>query len=454
VNLVTREEKLPVELTLKAARKRQSKQTGFIHFCYESVPGEPHETIPLFENACFTLALFRSRLNEDIQEGKALLSKLLAFEIEGNFPVYLHEFPLRRDQFFSLKMISALLPILKNFSSILGEELLLKLSRTIDRIKSHISTMKKEGILPKSLQLKADALEGVMDVRLAPHSSDEWKEWLLAYFLWSKNEEEKEVFFSQLKENWNPYFCVFHGSKGRPLQEKNQPASSLCDLFMSIHTGILPKRLLEDHPIHLQAALLPFYAEWKPNIDINNEPLFLFHEVKDPFFTLAWGDASSVHTLVGVTNAIILEKAFQNNYLEVRYLLPLEHSAEESFDICLFCNKHSDHKILINDKQANTFQLGDIIKIVSKELVYEVRFLKLEGEGNFFGHLSFANRPGQLACRGDLRFEVYDWQIALRSIQRKATCQIKMELTILPVVKQEQQHFVEEQMQGCLQQHP
>ena len=67
-----------IELNLAAGRKSQSAQTRYVHLNYESET--VHDTIPLLENFCFTLALLRSRSAEQVLEGKALLEKLLVFE--------------------------------------------------------------------------------------------------------------------------------------------------------------------------------------------------------------------------------------------------------------------------------------------------------------------------------------------------------------------------------------
>ncbi len=80
-----------IELNLAAAKKRKSKQTGFIHHCYEDPKNS--DTIPVIENFCYAEALLRSRLAENVLEGRALLEKLKAFEIDGLYPVYLHEYP-------------------------------------------------------------------------------------------------------------------------------------------------------------------------------------------------------------------------------------------------------------------------------------------------------------------------------------------------------------------------
>ena len=102
-----------IELNLSAAAIAQSPQTGYIHLNYEEIARS--DTIPLLENFSFALALFRSRLTENVFKGKALLEKLLAFEVDGNFPVYLHEYPQCKDRDFSLEILPVLHWVLFHF---------------------------------------------------------------------------------------------------------------------------------------------------------------------------------------------------------------------------------------------------------------------------------------------------------------------------------------------------
>ena len=95
--LIDQEKRRLIDLAIASGRRRLSDQTSFVHLSYET-EGAKHDTIPLFENFCYALGLFRSKLTEDIAEGKALLERLFAFEVEGNFPVYLHEYPVCRNR--------------------------------------------------------------------------------------------------------------------------------------------------------------------------------------------------------------------------------------------------------------------------------------------------------------------------------------------------------------------
>src|SRR3569832_1741282 len=82
-----------LELALRAGRARQSPQTGFVHHSYENLERSA-ETIPVYENFCFALALFRTKTVENVLEAKNLLERLLAFQTAEWFPLFLHDYPL------------------------------------------------------------------------------------------------------------------------------------------------------------------------------------------------------------------------------------------------------------------------------------------------------------------------------------------------------------------------
>src|SRR5689334_2034105 len=107
-----------IELALRAGKKRQSPQTGFVHHYYEAEE-QRHDTIPLFENFCFVLSLLRSRQSENMLEGLGLLQKLLKLEQDGNFPVYFHEFPVCRDGLLGIKLLPVFHAIQHDFHLIL-----------------------------------------------------------------------------------------------------------------------------------------------------------------------------------------------------------------------------------------------------------------------------------------------------------------------------------------------
>ena len=85
-----------------------SKMTGFIH-------SHEKEAIPLFENFAYALSLFKTRQKEQIEKGKELITKLFAFEVEGSFPIYLHQYPKTYDACMPIKVLLVLTQIMKSF---------------------------------------------------------------------------------------------------------------------------------------------------------------------------------------------------------------------------------------------------------------------------------------------------------------------------------------------------
>ncbi len=362
-------DKMP-ELALKAGRKRQSKQTGFVHI---------EDRIPLLENFCFALALFRSRLSDHVLEGKALLERLLYFQAGENFPVYLHEYPHCRDFSSAQRILPALHWILTDFHPVLGEALR-------DRLKSAIQRIPERA--------PADS----------PHTPEAWANYLIA------GQMNGSLKLEEAMSHWHPRLLTFIGPH---LQDKHQPAITLYDLFMGMLFNAFSTRALVDHPLHLQAALIqPVSIEHPPAA----YPDLL--QLSPPH--LLWGDAEHVHSLMLQAKTGLIEEKEGEWIVTLPELIPEE--GEGRLELSLFCDIHPDHAIFINQKRATTFQCGDLVSLVSKGLKIECVF---SGEGRFFGHLLRGNRPTQVD-KGD----AYDWQIALRTIKREPFSKVKISLKL------------------------
>ncbi len=201
------------------------------------------------------------------------------------------------------------------------------------------------------------------------------------------------------------------------MQEKREPALTLYDFFMGQLYGELPKRALEDHPIHLQASLVhPFSVELPSSFP---SP----YNLEQGLF-LAWGGREHLHSLFSLSKFDVQREgeAFLCT-LTLPETFPQE--GPSSVETSLFCNLHEETTVLVNGVRATTFALGDRVSILSQGTKIELTF---SGEGIFFGHLSRANRPNQLSNKGDKRFDAYDWQIALRTIRRPATCTLRLHI--------------------------
>lgn len=84
------------DLALKAGEKRLSPVTGFVHL---------GDTIPLFENLCYALALMKRKTTASFQAGEALLERLLPFHAGTNFPRFLHTYPKPSTLSFDLPLM-------------------------------------------------------------------------------------------------------------------------------------------------------------------------------------------------------------------------------------------------------------------------------------------------------------------------------------------------------------
>jgi len=253
-----------VELALKACRKRQSPITKFVH---------DHETISIYENFCFVLALLRSKTAENVLEAKTLLEKLFNFQVDGQFPYYLHDYPNCHVQ---PKLSSVVFFILKEYQPILGK-------------KNELEKLLTPPVVPKNLR-----------------SPEEWAEFLV--YCQITGESPKAAF-----QQWDPKHLSFVGHQR---YEKGEPAVTLYDLFLGEWGGRYSPRALRDHPTHLRGGLV-----YPGSMEI-------FHPEPSFQYTF-WGDGDPTHSLVLETKgeirdqAIFLSENEVNDEVEVAYFCSL-----------------------------------------------------------------------------------------------------------------------------------
>lgn len=365
--------KTVVTLALKAGAKAQSAQTGFIHF---------QDRIPLYENLCYVLALFRSHLSDQILEGRALLEKIMHFEVEGHFPLFLHEYPHCRDPRSTQKMAPIFFWLMRDFSSLLGENLKRKIASLQERIPSFSLTQH-------------------------PITPNDWADYLIAVQM--LDEEKQPPYLEKVYREWHPILAAFQGPQPH---RKTQPLPSLLDLFMGELHGFFSGRALEEGNWHLEAALVQPFT-WQPLL--SQYLPFILRVEKELF--LAWGGRDYLHTFVTFNH---LRREGDYFFIDLPLELPQEQENEE---LIFYCNFHSDHQLLVNGCRATTFQMGDQVQILSKNIAINLQF---EGEGVFFGHLSKTNRPHQ----PKMPLEAHDWKIALRTLRRESHCTIKIMLQV------------------------
>jgi hypothetical protein len=367
----TLDRKQLVDLALSAGEKFLSPQTGLIHYCYEDERSK--ETIPLFENLCYCLALFRTHTLDHVLSAKERLKHLLAFQYEeGRFPVYLHQYP---NIVGSYRTAYPLYLIDKHFAKVIEEPLR--------------SQIRKELKLPLPPQTITSSKEAGL---VALHRS------ALGQNL------------DPLKVLWDPILDLYCGPLGAERARQGEIETTLFDLFM----GSSP-RILKPHPIHLHASLVFYGEEEGDKVEIGApEPLGKGYHL----FRYAWAEGDHLHTLVCQDKEIKKEG--------MTFIYQEKIPDEKHFNELTFYTDRSPEKtILINGEKGTIFSLGDRVTIHTPSKTVTLTFHLAEGEGDFLGQLSFGNRPAQIETRD---FVAYDWKITLRTLRRLSTVKIGMHI--------------------------
>lgn len=368
----TIEKRKLVDFALEAGKRYLSPQTDLIHYCYEDENST--DTIPLFENLCYCLTLFRTFIGDHVQEGKERLRHLLSYRLEdGRFPVYLHQYPKRCGSF---RTMYPLFLIDKYFHKVIEEPLRSDIRKNLNLPLPpiEITNSKEAGMMALHLACQGFSLD------------------VLAPF-------------------WDFDRQLYVGPLGDERQRKGEIETTLFDLFM----GSSP-RILKPHPIHLHASLVFSQEEGKERFNVSRaipQPVGKgFH-----IYRKVWKEGGHLHTLVCQDKNIIQE--------ENVFTYPEEIPDEKSrMELSFYTDRAEEKTILINGKKGTTFKLGDTLSVITPDKTLNFSFKLLEGEGDFLGHLSFGNRPSQLEVHG---FTAYDWKIGMRSLRRTAKVKLLLQ---------------------------
>ncbi len=396
------------ELCLSACRKRKSPQTGLIHFCYEARYEKRQDTIPLKENWSFALALLRSKLQENVLEAKEIIEKLLHFEVEGNFPVYLHhaqECVFRSQGIYSAVYIFW---ILKDFQKILGEALKEKLKKCLERCAS----IEREKLTPGAICI-AEALKGSSYFEEREELSPiEAADRLMAWQILGISEGEK------ITQYWDENLGVYT-RKSTLSWEGFEPEIFLRDFFM----GKLSSRLLKDHPIHMLLSCVQRSPsqERVSCPECGENTLTILSEEKGKFFSfylestgkLAWKKEGKI---------LIVDIFLEN---------PLEASDDLTTEIRGYFTKDSLNHLYVDGKKGTIFSLENELEIKTEAQSLKISPISLiEGEGRFTGYTLFGNRPMQRANKGENLYKAFDQVIGWRTMGRSASVQLQMRIDL------------------------
>lgn len=289
---------------LAVGKMMRSDKTGFIHYYPNEEELGHSQTIPVLENVLFALALFKTHLVENVQEGKQLLKKLLHFQIgegmedAGNFPVFLHEYPLARDPAVGLYLLAPLFWIVKLYGHVIGSGTKENIESAAKKILEFTSGRHKASPYPYFLSVRLACAQVAFGhlwneqerIKIGNASLDKLKEqcidgWSsttqlgdllvgLAMIYPSLSSSPWVKLWNFMKMTWHTPTGTYIGPWMREWQRGSEPKPNLYDLFASAYAVSLrsagfpfltgttdacsfAKRTLTLRPFHLQGVLIP-----------------------------------------------------------------------------------------------------------------------------------------------------------------------------------------------------
>lgn len=474
--------KMLSERALSFARSLQSPETGYLHLYY----GDTHskaQSIPFLENCLFVLALFQSRLVEQIQEGKGMLKRLLAFqnrgggEEQGNFPVYLHQYPECRDPALSIQVLAPLYWILKEFGHVLGSSLKEEVEQGVKLALENGLRSNAEKPFPYFLAVRAAAVEYAYGLlwgveawsgnganKLTELAQDQLNGWSspkqLADLLVGLQMIPEafstggwQPLWQRMTETWHPYLSSYIGPCVRDWQKGAEPLVTLYDLFGGVFSGHFSHRSLLPGPHLLSGVLIqPSSHQFKSPSSFTSEGVLqgqawkIFSHSDWAYtalekkgasqpavdkthtpFRMVWGDSHLLHSLV-CQGGNIEQADFQVEEKGISFRFDLKEEPSER-EVEFFVDFHPDVQFRLEGEVMNSFRLGDKLQLSFQGHKLTCVFELMKGQGDFFAHIIRGNRPSQIDNKGEKRFHSYDWAFFLRSVRRESRCRVGLTLT-------------------------
>lgn len=355
---------------IACGRRLQSAQTGFVHL---------QDTIPMVENFLFALALFRSHTSEQMLEGKEIVNRLLPFQSEeGNFPLFLHDFPNCKELFCAAKVLPPLYWLVKDYGSLLGEPVKSAAKKVVNYCLKHVSQAPDHiailiaGGAPALGRLLGMEVEDELEKF---HNPAYWYSptllGTLLIALQMRPELHWEDFRRHLSETWHQgCYAAPHLYDPR---YQTSPFAHLHQIYMQGGEPNLYAALIKPAPLDP-----PLYPVFKSG------PLFQF--------TQSETEASYVSSQ-GIPYQLLFSAEGKQHRLRLRTegkvekrgeQLLITHAKEGQELFSLELDTCEGTAIWMNGKRSVVFHLGDEIEFLSRKMKITLQ----SGSGEVMGHLS------------------------------------------------------------------
>lgn len=429
------------EKALKTAREFQSNQTGFLHLYYSNEEIKSPQTIPIVENFLFVLVLFATKTQESMTEAKNLLANLLPFQSEnGNFPIYIHEWPNCYDAYLPLNLILPMYRIHQEYLFLMKEDLRIQFEDSFNNLRNYCKNLDES--LPYPYGTLLNNILGVFGDRVCfkddenkPYGSHQIGLKMLIPLV--DISDEANWWHPNFKQYIGPAFCEYQEqfvSKDTLFNvamdnTEKMGVSKLC-LYDALkkkspNENFLPfirEGISFEHKWYIKSEekFALSLIEQKRQFDKGFHPLRLIFEGKD-----------RSHSFVFQGFKGTIDYKVDNNQVELICSLPpkfLEDDLDDREELSFFIDLHDDLIFLVESQKATTFTLGDHLVFSSTNFQIKMNISLLSGDGDFIGHIMRGNRPSQLRAKGDDKFSAYDLKIFLRTLRRSSDVKLSVKL--------------------------
>jgi hypothetical protein len=405
-----------VDMMLAVAKRRSSPQTGFVHLYYDNPHCSQQDTVPVIENMYYALGLFHSRMSDAILEARALIEKILPFEVDGNFPIYLHEYPKCKDRSTSIQLLAVIHYLLKDYRSVVGDGLYTKLKELSQRIICHAKQVHEIKKLPFAPLVRFKAFTNELE-KMEPRSAAEWGEYLLALDICRPCWQAEEL--ARAFRSYNALCMVFIDKDTPIYQDGFLPKPSFMDVFIALQTGRFSKMLQgDDRLVFLSCLAHPISGLDIASLSDARQVVSLWQKDTRQPLNVYWPEKTGLRSLCLETKGAVTVISEESSRIQLTVRYPQDLPEEEiNAEIAFYIDNSDKTSFLVEQRPSSTFTLEEVLQVHTQSKAIKISFTKIEGNGRFFGHLSQSNRPYQ--SRKDL-FQAYDWKLGLRTIARDA----------------------------------
>ncbi len=443
-----------IDLACTSGKNSQQQESGYV---------ASDKGICLYDNFLFSLALLRSKMHENVFEAKRLLERLLFLQQnfptvawQGNFPVYLHEFPHCKEHTHAVRCLIILLWIYRDFHHILGQEMVGRLKTAITQLTvfchqvassfpywAKVSFTACQHVSRSLFQEAAPAgpfpdFSDTSDLRIWGDVTA-LSEMIAAFNLYP--EGPYAPFFDYLGKTWDAQSALYAG----PVYCMRSQEPLLYDYCMGISHGKLSKKA--DMPQH--AALICALAAPLPQLS-SVEAVFTESCSTDQYcWNILQNPSWRMSTIIGnfrreemtgVYPACLFADAHalyiqpQQGHLaampaphEMIFEVPgevFEVEKQKHEVLCFWTQAHKETEVTVAGLKASCFTLADALHIRLGSKRFCLSFSVLGGEKPaFLGHIRRGNRMGQTK-----RFGACDTEVVISAVRGKGPCQLKVSL--------------------------